>query len=59
MDGNKAVDIVTETDIAKILAKLKNKIDKHFGNALCNVTATTLWPAEHNTCKHADVQGDG
>ena len=39
MDGNKSVGIVTETDIAKMLVKLKSEIDKHFENALRNVTA--------------------
>jgi predicted transcriptional regulator len=39
MDGNKSVGIVTETDIAKVLVKLKSEIDKHFDNALRNVTA--------------------
>ncbi|MCZ0860657.1 CBS domain-containing protein [Methanocorpusculum sp. MG] len=42
MDGNKAVGIVTETDIAKILVKLKSEIDKHFENALRNVTAADI-----------------
>ena len=42
MDGNKAVGIVTETDIAKILVKLKGEIDKHFENALRNVTAADI-----------------
>ena len=39
MDGNKSVGIVTETDIAKMLVKLKSEIDKHFDNTLRNVTA--------------------
>ncbi len=42
MDGNSAVGIVTETDIAKILVKLKSEIDKHFDNALRNVTAKDI-----------------
>ena len=42
MDGNAAVGIVTETDIAKILVKLKSEIDKHFDNALRNVTAKDI-----------------
>lgn len=42
MDGNTAVGIVTETDIAKILVKLKSEIDKHFENALRNVTAADI-----------------
>nr|MDE2545978.1 CBS domain-containing protein [Methanocorpusculum sp.] len=42
MEGNKAVGIVTETDIAKILVKLKSEIDKHFENALRNVTAADI-----------------
>lgn len=39
MNDNKPVGIVTETDIAKVLVKMKNEIDKHFENALRNVTA--------------------
>ena len=39
MDDNKSVGIVTETDVAKVLVKLKSEIDKHFDNALRNVTA--------------------
>lgn len=39
MDDGKAVGIVTETDIAKVLVKMKNEIDKHFETALRNVTA--------------------
>lgn len=42
MDGHKAIGIVTETDIAKILVKLKSEIDKHFENALRNVTAADI-----------------
>ena len=42
MDGNTPVGIVTETDIAKILVKLKSEIDKHFDNALRNVTAKDI-----------------
>lgn len=42
MDGNKAIGIVTETDIAKNLVKLKSEIDKHFENALRNVTAADI-----------------
>ncbi|MDV0442732.1 CBS domain-containing protein [Methanorbis rubei] len=42
MDGHKPVGIVTETDIAKILVKLKSEIDKHFENALRNVTASDI-----------------
>lgn len=42
MEGHKAVGIVTETDIAKILVKLKSEIDKHFENALRNVTAADI-----------------
>ena len=39
MDNNEPVGIVTETDIAKVLVKMKSEIDKHFENALRNVTA--------------------
>jgi len=39
MEDGKAVGIVTETDIAKVLVKMKNEIDKHFESALRNVTA--------------------
>ena len=42
MDGNTPVGIVTETDIAKILVKLKSEIDKHFDNAMRNVTAKDI-----------------
>ncbi|HJJ42473.1 MAG TPA: CBS domain-containing protein [Methanocorpusculum sp.] len=39
MDGSSPVGIVTETDMAKVLVKMKSEIDKHFENALRNVTA--------------------
>ena len=39
MENNEAVGIVTETDIAKVLVKMKSEIDKHFENALREVTA--------------------
>lgn len=42
MDNNKAVGIVTETDVAKVLVKMKSEIDKHFENALRNVTAADI-----------------
>ena len=42
-DGDsKAVGIVTEIDIEKILVKLKSDIGKHFENALRNVTAADI-----------------
>ncbi|HJK01378.1 MAG TPA: CBS domain-containing protein [Methanocorpusculum sp.] len=42
MDSHNAIGIVTETDIAKILVKLKSEIDKHFENALRNVTTADI-----------------
>lgn len=62
MDGHNAVGIVTETDIAKILVKLKSEIDKHFENALRNVTAKDIMstplittPANEPVGKVADL----
>ena len=45
MDNNTAVGIVTETDVAKVLVKMKSEIDKHFENALRNVTAADIMSA--------------
>ncbi len=45
MNENNAVGIVTETDIAKVLVKMKSEIDKHFENALRNVTAGDIMSA--------------
>ncbi|HJJ47724.1 MAG TPA: CBS domain-containing protein [Methanocorpusculum sp.] len=42
MDNNKAIGIVTETDVAKVLVKMKSDIDKHFENALRNVVAADI-----------------
>ena len=42
MDNGKPVGIVTETDVAKVLVKLKSDVDKHFENALRNVTAADI-----------------
>ncbi|MDO5845722.1 MAG: CBS domain-containing protein [Methanocorpusculum sp.] len=42
MNGAEAVGIVTETDIAKVLVKMKSDIDKHFETALRNVTAADI-----------------
>ena len=39
MEGNVPVGMITETDVAKVLVKMKSEIDKHFDNALRNVTA--------------------
>jgi Predicted signal-transduction protein containing cAMP-binding and CBS domains len=39
MENNTPVGIVTETDVAKVLVKMKSEIDKHFENALRNVVA--------------------
>jgi hypothetical protein len=59
MDGSEAGGIVIGTDFAEIFTKFKNEIDKHFENTLCNVMAMTLLLADHDICKHVDIQGDG